>query len=117
MPRGLGARSRRGPGRHLRTRDTESAGETFTLALMERPGRPMRIGRPTQGVFSDVLGRALPNGWKLGLPNEQFLTRTGKTFDGPGIPAYVTTPVFTQEEFDAHRDSAFTAALRRLPRV
>lgn len=96
---------------------TMSAGETFTQALMERPGRTVRIGRPTQGVFSDVLGRTLPNGWELGLPNEQFLTRTGKTFDGPGIPVDVSTPVFTQEEFDAHRDSAFTAALRRLPRA
>ncbi|MFE9560704.1 S41 family peptidase [Streptomyces sp. NPDC006487] len=96
---------------------TVSAGETFTQALLERPGRTVRIGEPTQGVFSDVLGRALPNGWELGLPNEQFLTRTGKTFDGPGIPVDVRTPVFTQEEFDAHRDSAFTAALRRLPRA
>lgn len=96
---------------------TVSAGETFTQALMERPGRTVRIGQPTQGVFSDVLGRTLPNGWELGLPNEQFLTRTGKAFDGPGIPVDVTTPVFTEEEFAAHRDSAFTAALRRLPRA
>lgn len=95
---------------------TISAGETFTQALMERPGRTARIGGPTQGVFSDVLGRTLPNGWELGLPNEQFLTRTGKTFDGPGIPVDVTTPVFTEEEFGARRDSAFTSALRRLPR-
>nr|WP_308346801.1 S41 family peptidase [Streptomyces sp. ISL-66] len=96
---------------------TVSAGETFTQALLERPGRTVRIGQPTQGVFSDVLGRTLPNGWELGLPNEQFLTRTGKTFDGPGIPVDITTPVFTEEEFGAHRDSAFTAALRRLPRA
>lgn len=96
---------------------TVSAGETFTQALMERPGRTVRIGQPTQGVFSDVLGRTLPNGWEFGLPNEQFLTRTGKTFDGPGIPVDVTTPVFTEEEFGARRDSAFTAALRHLPRT
>ncbi|MCX4782797.1 S41 family peptidase [Streptomyces sp. NBC_01264] len=106
-----------GPVAVLTGGSTVSAGETFTQALLERPGRTVRIGEPTQGVFSDVLGRSLPNGWELGLPNEQFLTRTGKTFDGPGIPVDVTTPVFTQEEFDAHRDSAFAAALRRLPRA
>ncbi|MFF3209862.1 S41 family peptidase [Streptomyces sp. NPDC002886] len=106
-----------GPVAVLTGGSTMSAGETFTQALLERPGRTVRIGEPTQGVFSDVLGRALPNGWELGLPNEQFLTRTGKTFDGPGIPVDVSTPVFTQEEFDARRDSAFTAALRRLPRA
>ncbi|MFG2998255.1 S41 family peptidase [Streptomyces sp. NPDC048340] len=94
---------------------TMSAGETFTQALLDRPGRTVRIGQPTQGVFSDVLGRTLPNGWQLGLPNEQFLTRTGKTFDGPGIPVDHTTPVFTEEEFDRRRDSAFAAALDRLP--
>ncbi|MGW5398473.1 S41 family peptidase [Streptomyces sp. NPDC003952] len=96
---------------------TVSAGETFTQALLERPGRTVRIGEPTQGVFSDVLGRTLPNGWELGLPNERFLTRTGRTFDGPGIPVDVTTPVFTEEEFATHHDAAFTAALRRLPRA
>ncbi|MCP3753864.1 S41 family peptidase [Streptomyces sp. TBY4] len=106
-----------GPVAVLTGGSTMSAGETFTQALMERPGRTVRIGEPTQGVFSDVLDRTLPNGWELGLPNEQFLTRTGKTFDGPGIPVHVTTPVFTPEEFDAHRDSAFAAALRLLPRA
>ncbi|MFE4260826.1 S41 family peptidase [Streptomyces sp. NPDC056883] len=106
-----------GPVAVLTGGSTLSAGETFTQALLERPGRTVRVGEPTQGVFSDVLGRTLPNGWELGLPNEQFLTRTGKTFDGPGIPVDVTTPVFTQEEFDAHRDSAFTTALRHLPRA
>ncbi|MGW6708115.1 S41 family peptidase [Streptomyces sp. NPDC054956] len=95
---------------------TVSAGETFTQALIDRPGPTVRIGQPTQGVFSDVLGRTLPNGWQLGLPNEQFLTRTGKTFDGPGIPVDHTTPVFTEEEFEGRRDSAFAAALDRLPR-
>ncbi|WP_405495086.1 S41 family peptidase [Streptomyces sp. NBC_00096] len=96
---------------------TVSAGETFTQALLERPGRTVRIGQPTQGVFSDVLDRTLPNGWELGLPDEQFLTRTGKTFDGSGIPVDRTTPVFTEEEFEARRDSAFTTALRLLPRA
>ncbi|WP_327351654.1 S41 family peptidase [Streptomyces sp. NBC_01304] len=100
-----------GPVALLTGGSTVSAGETFTQALMERPGRTVRIGQPTQGVFSDVLGRTLPNGWQIGLPNEQFLTRTGQAFDGPGIPPQRRTPVFTEEEFTQRRDSAFTAAL------
>ncbi|MFF5521682.1 hypothetical protein [Streptomyces coeruleorubidus] len=31
---------------------------------------------------------------------EEFLTRSGRTFDGTGIPPHLTEPVFTKEEFD-----------------
>nr|WP_239144572.1 S41 family peptidase [Streptomyces sp. SID14515] len=90
---------------------TFSAGETFTQALMDRPGRTVRIGQPTQGVFSDVLVRELPNGMSAFLPNEEFLTRSGRTFDGTGIPPHLTEPVFTEEEFEKKKDSAFDRAV------
>ncbi|WP_103377201.1 S41 family peptidase [Streptomyces noursei] len=93
---------------------TISAGETFTQSLMGRSPAPTRIGQPTQGVFSDVLQRALPNGWSFGLPNEEFLTADGRTFDGPGIPPAVRTPVFTEAELSARRDSALARARRLL---
>ncbi|MET8684539.1 S41 family peptidase [Streptomyces sp. NPDC004732] len=94
---------------------TVSAGETFTQSLIDRPeGRVVRIGQPTQGVFSDIMGRVLPNGMGAVLPNEQFLTRTGDTFDGPGIPPHLKEPVFTEEEFAKKRDSAFDRALNVL---
>lgn len=81
---------------------------------MDRPGRTVRIGQPTQGVFSDVMVRKLPNGMAAWLPNEEFLTRSGRTFDGTGIPPHVAEPVFTKDEFDRKRDSAFDRALNIL---
>ncbi|WP_434976468.1 S41 family peptidase [Streptomyces puniciscabiei] len=93
---------------------TVSAGETFTQALMDRPGPTVRIGRPTQGVFSDVLERTLPDGLRFGLPNEEYLTRAGRTFDGTGLPPRLTEPVFTEEEFAENRDSAFDRAVNLL---
>ncbi|OEJ23724.1 protease [Streptomyces agglomeratus] len=93
---------------------TFSAGETFTQALIERPGLTVRIGEPTQGVFSDTLERRLPGGWTVLLPNEEFLTRSGHTFDGPGIPPHLSEPVFTDEEFARHLDSAFDRAVEVL---
>ncbi|MFI6046221.1 S41 family peptidase [Nocardia sp. NPDC051321] len=97
---------------------TVSAGETCTQAMMERPSRTTRIGQPTQGVFSDVMERKLPGathaGWWFGVPNEEFLTSDGRTFDGAGIPPELTEPVFTDEEFEQQRDSAFDRALRWL---
>ncbi|GAA4635802.1 S41 family peptidase [Actinoallomurus vinaceus] len=104
----------RGPVAILTGGSTVSAGETFTQALMDRLPRPVRIGENTQGVFSDILDRRLPNGWAFGLPDEEFLTRTGRTFDGPGIPPDVRTPVFTDEELAKGRDSAFDRAVALL---
>jgi hypothetical protein len=71
---------------------TISAGETFTQALMGRTPRVLRIGENTQGVFSDVLGRDLSNGWSFGLPNEVFRTAQGTTFDGSGIRLILPCP-------------------------
>ncbi|MGH4035622.1 S41 family peptidase [Actinomycetota bacterium Odt1-20B] len=96
--------------------ETYSAGETLTQALMDRPAPTVRIGRNTQGVFSDVLERKLPNGWTFGLPNEEFLTATGETFDGTGIPPHHRTGVFTEELAQGKRDSAFACALVELAR-
>jgi C-terminal processing protease CtpA/Prc len=91
-----------------------SAGETFTQALMNRTPRPTRVGQNTQGVFSDVLVRKLPNGWDFILPNEEFRTKQWQSYDGPGIPPDIRTPVFTPAELTTPKDTAFTTALRVL---
>ena len=87
--------------------------QRVTQALMGRRPAIARVGENTQGVFSDVLSRTLPNGWGFGLPNELFLDQAGKGYDGPGIPPTVamrdastsrhapvtqgTGPVFTRQ--------------------
>ncbi|MGX9888695.1 S41 family peptidase [Streptomyces sp. NPDC002276] len=103
-----------GPVAILTGGSTVSAGETFTQALIDRPGHTIRIGQPTQGVFSDVMERKLPNSMTAYLPNEEYLTDSGHTFDGTGIPPEVTVPVFTKEEFTAGRDSGFDRAVKML---
>ncbi|MEU2800951.1 S41 family peptidase [Streptomyces sp. NPDC007117] len=103
-----------GPVAVLTGGSTFSAGETFTQALMDRPGRTFRIGQPTQGVFSDVMVRKLPNGMSAFLPNEEYLTNSGRTFDGTGLLPHLTEPVFTKDEFDGKKDSAFDRAVNVL---
>ena len=93
---------------------TISAGETLTQALLGRQPRITRVGENTQGVFSDVLGRRLPNGWRFGLANELFLTRDGQYFDGPGIPPDIEVPVFRQPDLDDGRDPALEKAIELL---
>ena len=103
-----------GPVVVLTSRYTISAGETFTLALMGREPAVIRVGRSTQGVFSDVLGRELPNCFEFGLPNELFLDEKGETFDGPGIPPDHEVPVFVQADLDEGCDPAMEKALELL---
>ena len=95
---------------------TISAGETMTQALMGRSPRVLRIGESTQGVFSDVLRRTLPNGWSFGLPNEVFRSPEGKTFDGAGIPPDIEVPVFAANDLAAGRDPGLERALIELYR-
>jgi hypothetical protein len=89
-----------------------SAAETFTQALLKRAPKVTRVGENTQGVFSDVLSRRLPNGWIFGLPNERFVT-DGKSYDGPGIAPDVLVPVFPRADVGAGRDRALEKALER----
>ncbi|MFF4845175.1 S41 family peptidase [Streptomyces collinus] len=110
------------PGRHRYTGplavltggETYSAGETLTQAFMQRPAFTVRVGQNTQGVFSDILTRTLPDGWTFGLPNEEYLTPSGTTFDGPGIPADIRAGDFVHDISRGTPDSAFTQALAAL---
>lgn len=94
--------------------DTVSAGETFTMALMGREPHVLRIGLNTQGVFSDVLGRSLPNGWHFGLPNEVYYTQDGKAFDAKGVPPDIHVRFFTPRDLLVSRDAALEEAIRQL---
>lgn len=93
---------------------TFSAGEAVTQALLDRSPRPTVVGENTQGVFSDILNRQLPNGWMFGLPDEEYLTPSGRTYDIAGIPPDVRVPTFTPEQFADGRDPAFQVALSAL---
>ncbi|MFI2611308.1 S41 family peptidase [Kitasatospora sp. NPDC018619] len=103
-----------GPVALLTSPESMSAAETFTQALIGRSPRVVRIGQNTQGVFSDVLVKALSPDFLVGLPNEKFLTRDGSTFDGPGIPPHVRVPVFAPADLAALRDPALSTARRLL---
>ncbi len=107
------------PGLHgpvvlLTSADSVSAAETFTMAVLDRQPHVTRVGANTQGVFSDVLVRKLPNGWSFGLPNEIYLTKHGKAFDGPGVPPDIEVPIFPAEDLASGRDSALNKALELL---
>ncbi len=99
-----------GPVVELMGPNTVSAAEVLTQSLLGRSPNVVRIGQNTQGVFSDVLDRTLPNGWRFGLPNERYVT-ANKSYDGVGIAPDKLVPVFPTSDLDRGRDSNIDLAL------
>ncbi len=73
-----------GPVYLMTSHATLSAGEVFVLAMRSLPN-VTQIGERTNGSFSDVLSKALPNGWLLDLSNEIYLDSTGVIWEGVGV--------------------------------
>lgn len=75
----------------LTSGETASAAEIMTLCTMVLP-QVTRVGSPTEGVFSDILGKSLPNGWEFGLSNEIYESVEGVDYENQGIPAEKAIP-------------------------
>lgn len=100
----------RGPVVELIGVQSVSAAETFTQALLRRRPGVTRVGEATQGVFSDVLDRKLPNGWLFGLPNERFVT-DGKSYDVVGIAPNVAVDSLTPAARATGKDAGLEKAI------
>ncbi|NQX78639.1 S41 family peptidase [Gilvibacter sp.] len=68
--------------------ESASATEIMTLTSLEIPS-VTRIGDRTEGVFSDIFDREMPNGMEFGLSNEVYYSMKGENYEGLGIPADV----------------------------
>ena len=44
-----------------------------------------RLGSKTNGIFSELLWKQLPNGWEYSLSNEVYMDTKNKTYEGDGI--------------------------------
>ncbi len=66
---------------------TESASATEIMILSSiSMDHITSIGSNTEGVFSDILDKVLPNGWEFGLSSEVYESMDGINYEGPGIP-------------------------------
>ena len=68
--------------------ESASATEIMVMSSMSLD-QVVRLGSNTEGVFSDVLDKQLPNEWILGLSNEIYLGNDGKNYEGVGIPPHI----------------------------
>lgn len=80
-----------GPVVYLCARDTLSAAEIFSMAMMAMPN-VVSVGEPTSGALSDTLGVILPNRWRVSLSNEIYTAVDGVVYESAGIPVDVALP-------------------------
>jgi carboxyl-terminal processing protease len=62
-----------------------SGGEVFALAIRQLPHVTI-IGDRTNGIFSYVLDKKLPNGWLYGLSYQVYFSAEMVCYEGIGIP-------------------------------
>ena len=68
----------------LTSHETASAAELLVLGSKEIPNSKI-IGSTTEGVFSDILHKKLPNGWTYGLSNMIYESMNGVSYEEIGI--------------------------------
>lgn len=68
----------------LTSHETASAAELLVLGSKEIPNSKI-IGSTTEGVFSDILHKKLPNGWTYGLSNMVYESMDGISYEEIGI--------------------------------
>ncbi|RAW02700.1 S41 family peptidase [Pseudochryseolinea flava] len=95
----------------LTSRFTQSAGETFTLALRELSHVKI-MGDTTAGSFSDNPTTEMPNGWMFTVSIGDYRDARGKSFEGIGIAPdeFIRT---TKEDLLQGKDVALEAALKK----
>jgi carboxyl-terminal processing protease len=87
---------------------TLSAAEVLVLSMRAFP-QVVQMGQTTRGGFSDVLDKTLPNGWRLSLSNEVYVTPQGGAVEGVGLEPAVALDVFPADHVERSR----LAAVRR----
>lgn len=68
----------------LTSHETASAAELLVLGAREIPNAET-IGSTTEGVFSDILNKRLPNGWNYGLSNMIYESMEGVSYEEVGL--------------------------------
>ena len=62
-----------------------SAADMFAMLMADLP-HVVSVGEHTNGVFSDMLVRKLPNGWKYTLSHQRYYSAAKVCYEGKGIP-------------------------------
>jgi len=93
----------------LTHRFSVSAAENFTLAMRVLPHVTV-VGDATSGVFADVYGDRLPNGWSFRVSFKLFIDPSGFCWEGIGVPADIRE-TNTKQDIEQQRDKVLDLAV------
>ena len=93
----------------LTHRHSISAAENFALAMRVLPNVTV-LGETTSGVFADVYGDTLPNGWRFSVSYKLFVDYTGFCWEGLGVPPDIRQ-INTAEDIRRSRDRVLELAI------
>ncbi len=93
----------------LTSRFTQSAGETFALAMKEQIHVTF-LGDTTAGSFSDNPNFELPNGWIFSVSVGDYRAADGTSYEGHGIPPHIAFKT-RREDLLAGKDPALEKAI------
>lgn len=96
----------------LASAQTASAAETFLLTMKALPQVTI-VGEPTNGIFSDVFARNLPNGMMLTLSNEIYKDNNGKSYEYAGIEPDEVALMLDKDYRNKAQDSALELVLAK----
>ncbi len=93
----------------LTHRHSVSAAENFALAMRVLPN-VTTMGDATSGVFADVYGDRLPNGWRFSVSFKLFVDQTGFCWEGIGVPVEIRQ-TNTKQYIEQKRDKVIELAI------
>jgi hypothetical protein len=93
----------------LTHRFSVSAAENFALAMRVLPNVTV-VGDATSGVFADVYGDRMPNGWNFSVSFKLFIDQTGFCWEGIGVPADIRE-TNTKQDIEQQRDKVLDLAV------
>lgn len=97
----------------LTGRGTQSAAETFSLALRTQ-AHVVHVGDTTAGAFADNAFFELPNGWGITLSIADHRDADNISWEGRGLPPAIHA-VASRQQLNAGTDAALEAAMAQMP--
>ena len=91
---------------------TQSAAETFALAMRELP-HVTQLGDTTSGAFSDAVIRDAPNGWAYAISVGDYRAADGRSYESLGLSPDIAVDN-DYADVNAGRDAQLQAAVARL---
>lgn len=88
---------------------TVSAADVFALMMAELPNVTI-LGEPSNGSYSDIYSKKLPNGWRINLSNQRYFSLGMNNYEGVGTPVDIESKNMVKDVVDK-KDSVLSKAI------